>query len=157
MMGTATATQGDGKPVDCELSTSIRNGTSMLRCPHADGDTMTSAYEQYRARRLADPEFRSRYERHRREIDAVDRIVAAIDARRVELGLTKADLARLVGRKPESVRRLLSGNLVNPTVTTVSEMAIVLGLEVVTRPTIAAGELGPKVQKEARRLAVDAR
>jgi len=118
---------------------------------------MTSAYEQYRSRRLADPEFQSHYERHRREIDAVDRIVAAIEARRVELGLTKADLARLVGRKPESVRRLLSGNLVNPTLTTVSEMAIALGMEVVMRPTIPAGELGPKVQKEAHRLAVDAR
>jgi len=116
---------------------------------------MTSAYEQYRARRLADPEFRSHYERHRREIDAVDRIVTAIEARRVELGLTKADLARLVGRKPESVRRLLSGNLVNPTLTTVSEMAIALGMEVVMRPTIPAGSLGPKVQEKARRLAAD--
>jgi transcriptional regulator with XRE-family HTH domain len=116
---------------------------------------MTSAYEEYKNRRLADPEFRSHYERHRREIDAVDRIVAAIEARRVELGLTKADLARLVGRKPEAVRRLLSGNLVNPTLTTVSEMATALGMEVVMRPTTSAGALGPKVQRKARRLAAD--
>jgi ribosome-binding protein aMBF1 (putative translation factor) len=114
---------------------------------------MTSAYEDYRNRRFADPEFRSHYERHYREIDAVDRVVAAIEARRVELGLTKADLARLVGRKPESVRRLLSGNLVNPTLTTVSEMAIALGMEMVVRSTISAGTLGPKVQRKARRLA----
>jgi ribosome-binding protein aMBF1 (putative translation factor) len=116
---------------------------------------MTSAYEQYRNRRLADPEFRSHYERHRREIDAVDRIVAAIEARRVELGLSKADLARLVGRKPESVRRLLSGNLVNPTLTTVSEMAIALGMEMIMRPTTSAGVLGPRIQMEARQLATD--
>jgi ribosome-binding protein aMBF1 (putative translation factor) len=117
--------------------------------------TMISAYEEYRNRRLAEPEFRSHYERHRREVDAVDRIVAAIEARRVELGLTKADLARLVGRKPEAVRRLLSGNLVNPTLTTVSEMATALGMEVVMRPTTSAVALGPKVQRKARRLAAD--
>ncbi len=116
---------------------------------------MTSAYEGYRNRRLADPEFRSHYERHRREIDAVDRVVASIEARRVELGLTKADLARLVGRKPESIRRLLSGNLVNPTLTTVSEVAMALGMEVVVRPTTSAGVLGPKVQRKARQLAAD--
>lgn len=117
--------------------------------------TMISAYREYRDQRLADPEFRSHYERHRRDIDAVDRVVAAIEARRVELGLTKADLARLVGRKPESVRRLLSGNLVNPTLTTVSEMATALGMEMVMRPTTSAGALGPKVQLKARRLAAD--
>ena len=116
---------------------------------------MASAYEEYRNRRLADPEFRSHYEHHRREIDAVDRVVAAIEARRVELGLTKADVARLIGRMPESVRRLLSGNVVNPTLTTVSEMATVLGMEMVMRPTTSAGALGPKVQRKARRLAVD--
>ncbi len=131
--------------------------TYMLRWSNADGDTLTSAYEEYRNRRLADPEFRSHYERHRREIDAVDRVVAAIEARRVELGLTKADLARLVGRKPESVRRLLSGNLVNPTLTTVSEMAIALGMEMVMRPTTSARALRPKVQRKARRLTGDAR
>jgi len=113
---------------------------------------MTSAYEEYRNRRLADLEFRSHYERHRREIDAVDRVVAAIEARRVELGLTKADLARLVGRKPEAVRRLLSGNLVNPTLTTVSEMATALGMEMVMRPTTSAGAWseGPAEGSSAR-------
>ena len=91
----------------------------------------------------------------RREIDAVDRFVAAIEARRLELGLTKADLARLVGRKPESVRRLLSGNLVNPTLTTVSAMAAALGMEMVMKPTTSAGALGPKVQRKACRLAAE--
>ena len=114
-----------------------------------------TAYEQYRTRRLTSPEFRAHYERHRSDIDAVDRVVADIEARRVELGLTKADLARLVGRKPESVRRLLSGNLVNPTLTTVSEMANALGMEMVVRPTRSAETLGPQVQRKARMLAAD--
>ena len=116
---------------------------------------MSTSYDQYRSQRLADAEFRSYYERHRSEIDAVDRVVADIEARRVELGLTKADLARLVGRKPETVRRLLSGNLVNPTLTTVSEMATALGMEMVVRPTTSAETLAPQIQRRARHLAAD--
>ncbi len=119
--------------------------------------TMSTIYEQYRNKRLADPDFRSHYEQHRAEIDAVDRIVADIEARRVELGLTKADLARLVGRRPEAIRRLLSGNIVNPTLTTVSEMATVLGMEIVVKPTISAKTLGPEVKAKARSLTTASR
>lgn len=118
---------------------------------------MSTIYEQYRNKRLADPDFRLHYEQHRAEIDAVDRIVADIEARRVELGLTKADLARLVGRRPEAIRRLLSGNIVNPTLTTVSEMATVLGMEIVVKPTIPAKILGPEVKAKARSLTTASR
>ena len=114
-----------------------------------------SSYEQYRSLRLADPEFRSHYERHRTEIDAVDRVVADIEARRVELGITKANLARLVGQRPESVRRLLSGNLVNPTLTTVSAMATALGMEMVVRPTTSVETLVPQTQGRSRTLVGD--
>ncbi len=113
---------------------------------------MSTFYEQYRNQRLADPGFRSHYEQHRAEIDAVDRIVADVEARRVELGLTKADLARLVGRRPESIRRLLSGNIVNPTLMTVSEMATVLGMEIIVKPTTSAEILGPQIKEKARLL-----
>ncbi len=114
---------------------------------------MSTFYEQYRKQRLTDPAFRSHYEQHRVEIDAVDRVVARIEDRRVELGLTKAGLARLVGRKPESVRRLLSGNVVNPTLTTVSEIVTALGMEIVVKPTAPAKTLGPQVKRRARLLA----
>ena len=114
---------------------------------------MTNIYEQYRNQRLADAEFRAHYELHRAEIDAVDRVVADIEARRAALGLTKADLARLVGRKPESVRRLLSGKIVNPTLTTVSEMVTVLGMEITVKPTASVAEFGPEVKQKARELA----
>lgn len=115
---------------------------------------MTNSYEQYRNQRLADAEFRSHYERHRAEIDAVDRVMADIEARRLALGLTKADLARLVGRKPESVRRLLSGKIVNPTLATVSEMVTVLGMEITVEPTSSVVEFGPEVKRKAQDLAV---
>ncbi len=113
---------------------------------------MSTFYEQYRDRRLADPQFRSHYEQHRAEIDAVDRVVADVEARRMELGLTKADLARLVGRNPASVRRLLSGNLVNPTLATVSEIATVLGMEIVVKPMGSAKKLAPEIKQKARQL-----
>jgi len=118
---------------------------------------MNTFYEQYRNQRLADPDFRSHYEQHRAEIDAVDRVVADVEARRVELGLTKADLARLVGRRPESIRRLLSGGIVNPTLMTVSEMATALGMEIIVQPTTSAKTLGPKIKKKARLLAAASR
>jgi ribosome-binding protein aMBF1 (putative translation factor) len=67
---------------------------------------LSTAYEQYRAKRLADPGFRALYEQKRAEIDLIDTILSHIETRREELGLSKADLARLVGARPESVRRL---------------------------------------------------
>ena len=47
---------------------------------------------------MADPEFRREYDRARTEIDQVDAIVRALDLRRQELELSKAELARMVGR-----------------------------------------------------------
>ncbi len=119
---------------------------------------MTSeGYEQYRNQRLADPDFRSHYELHRVGIDAADRIVADVEARRAELGLTKADLARLVGRRPESIRRLVSGGIVNPRLMTVSEMATVLGMEIIVQPTASAETFGPKIKEKARLLTAASR
>jgi len=92
-----------------------------------------TAYEQYRAKGLADPEFSALYAQKRAEIDAIDTILSHIEERREELGLTKADLARLVGARPESVRRLLAARSSNPTLFTVMKLASVL------RITIAGG------------------
>lgn len=91
---------------------------------------MSTFYEKYREERLADPEFKRLYERHRSEIDAIDVILSAIENRRQELEITKTDLARLIDKKPESVRRLLSGRAVNPTLITVLEMTKALGMEI---------------------------
>ncbi|HJQ90826.1 MAG TPA: helix-turn-helix transcriptional regulator [Acidimicrobiia bacterium] len=111
---------------------------------------MTTAYEQYRAKRLSDPEFRALYEQKRAEIDAIDTIMSHIEERREELGLTKADVARLVGARPESVRRLLSARSSNPTLFTVMKLASVLGMEIDVKTTVSAKKLGPKVRQAAR-------
>ena len=113
---------------------------------------MSTAYEQYRARRLANPEFKALYEQKRAEIDAIDTILSHIEERREELGLSKADLARLVGARPESVRRLLSTRSSNPTLFTVMRLAAALGMEIDTKATVSAQELGPEVRRAAKDL-----
>lgn len=113
---------------------------------------MSTAYEKYRAKRLADPEFKALYEQKRAEIDAIDTVLSHIEERREELGLTKADLARLVGTRPESVRRLLSDRSSNPTLFTVTRLASVLGMEIDIKATVSAKKLGPKVRRAAKAL-----
>lgn len=58
--------------------------------------TKSNAYERYLAAQLADPAARAEFERERREIEAVDVAVNALDALCDEHGVTKAELARQV-------------------------------------------------------------
>ncbi len=50
--------------------------------------------------KLQDSEFREEYERATREIAQVDAIMRELDARRIAVGLSKAELARQVGKQP---------------------------------------------------------
>lgn len=87
--------------------------------------------ERYFEARGKNAEYREAYDRARSSIDEVDRIVSAIEERRVALGLSKAELARRVGVAPESVRRLLSAEHANPTLSTVVSLAHVLDMDIV--------------------------
>lgn len=89
--------------------------------------------ERYFARRLKDPEYRKAYEEARERIEQIDSVIRAFDARREELHLTKAELARRAGVKPEAIRRLFSAEKPNPTLTTLVALAGALDLEI--RPT----------------------
>ena len=89
--------------------------------------------ERYLARRLEDPEYRQAYEEARERIDQLDSVIRALDVRREELDLTKAELARRAGVKPEAIRRLFSAEKPNPTLTTLVALAGALDLEI--RPT----------------------
>ncbi|HEY8200655.1 MAG TPA: helix-turn-helix transcriptional regulator [Actinomycetota bacterium] len=92
----------------------------------------TSYHERRRTARLADPHFREEYERAQIEIRQVDEVMRSLDRLRQEVGLTKADLAREIGKNPASVRRLFTSES-NPELRTVAAMAAALGarLEVV--------------------------
>lgn len=90
--------------------------------------------ERYLALRLEDPEYRTAHERARERIDQIDGLIRALDDRRTELNLTKADLARRAGVKPEAIRRLFSAEKPNPTLSTLVALAGALDLEIRPEP-----------------------
>ncbi len=90
--------------------------------------------ERYFARRLTDPEYRQAYEEARERIEQIDSVIRILDARREELHLTKAELARRAGVKPEAIRRLFSAERPNPTLTTLVALARALELEIMPTP-----------------------
>lgn len=85
--------------------------------------------ERYLAQRLKDPEYREAYERAKERIGQIDMVIRAFDSRRTELRLTKAELARRAGVKPEAIRRLFSAEKPNPTLNTLVALAGALDLE----------------------------
>ena len=96
--------------------------------------------ERYLEERLRDPEYRSDYQRARERIDQVDSMIRVLDQRREELQLTKAELARRAGVKPEAIRRLFSAETPNPTLSTLVALAGALDLEL--RPEARRAKLG---------------
>ena len=96
----------------------------------------TSYHKQMLAARMEDPEFRAEYERARREIDQVDSVIRQLDQLREEAGLTKAELARHIGRDPSSIRRLFTAKS-NPELMLVASIAENLGADVRIVPRTA--------------------
>lgn len=84
-------------------------------------------------RRLEDPEYRTEYELFRRQLEQIDAVVNRLDELREQAGLSKAELARRIGKDPASIRRLFSAE-VNPELKTVAAIADALEAEVVVQP-----------------------
>ena len=76
-----------------------------------------------------DPEFRAEFERQRREIAQIDSVVRQLDELRERAGMSKAELARAIGKEPSSIRRFFTAD-VNPELKTVAAVADALGAEV---------------------------
>jgi len=90
----------------------------------------TSFHDRRLARRLKEaPEFRAEFERQRREITQIDAVVRQLDELREEAGMSKAELARAIGKEPSSIRRFFTAD-VNPELKTVAAVADVLGARV---------------------------
>ena len=87
--------------------------------------------ERYFAGRSAEAGYVEAYEDARRRVDAIDRLLRALDERREALGLSKSELARRAELAPEVVRRLFSVDRPNPTIATLMALADALGLELV--------------------------
>src|SRR6185295_6519510 len=66
--------------------------------------------------------------RDRKVIDEIDALVNQLDQARIELGMTKGELARRAQKLPAYVRRLLLAKGSNPTLRSTVELARHLGL-----------------------------
>lgn len=90
----------------------------------------TGAERYFEDRAARSPEYRQALEAARARIAAVDSVVRALDERRRDLGLSKAELARQAGMRPEVVRRILGAGPANPTLTTVISLASAMSMDV---------------------------
>lgn len=90
--------------------------------------------ERYLAERLQDPEYVSGYKTASTKTERIDQMIRALDERRIELNLSKADVARRVGMRPESVRRTLGKGPTNIKLGTLLELASALDLEITAVP-----------------------
>jgi ribosome-binding protein aMBF1 (putative translation factor) len=108
--------------------------TATRKTPKASTRLDSGHHDRRLAKRLAeDPEFAAEYARQRRAIDAIDAIIRTLDERRLDLGLSKAELARMIDKNPASVRRMLTA-AANPELGTVVAMADALDADVVLVP-----------------------
>ena len=73
-----------------------------------------SYYEKRRQDWLADEDTRAEYERARSEIEQIDAVIRSLDELREDAGMSKAELARRVGRNPASIRRLFTAEQARP-------------------------------------------
>ena len=104
-----------------------------------------SLHERRRFARMVDPEYRLAYERARREIAQTDAVINELDSLRIDLGLSKAELARRVNRNASSIRRLFTAGRTRPELPLIAALADALGadLRVVRRsdgPSSPQGE-----------------
>ena len=109
----------------------------------------TTYHDRRLARRLEEaPEFRAEFERQRREIVQIDSVVRQLDELREQAGMSKAELARAIGKEPSSIRRFFTAD-VNPELKTVAAVADVLGAEV----KVVTSKKVRKKQSQHRRAA----
>jgi DNA-binding XRE family transcriptional regulator len=93
----------------------------------------TSYYDQRRRDWLADEGTRAEYERARQEIEQIDAVIRSLDELRVDAGISKAELARRVGRNPASIRRLFTAEQARPELPLIISIANALDASIQVR------------------------
>jgi DNA-binding phage protein len=111
-----------------------------------------TGFDKFFAGQMSKRSFAKKYASAREQIDAVDRIIRALDEVRVEHGVTKAQLARRISAKPEILRRLFTSKAPNPTLSTILRVAAALGYKMQLVPTKPLRSSPPN-QRSARRKA----
>jgi ribosome-binding protein aMBF1 (putative translation factor) len=89
----------------------------------------TSYHRRRVTERMDDPEYRAEYERMSREIAQVNEVMRALDALREQGEMSKAELARVIGRNDAVVRRFFTAQS-NPELRTVAAMAEALDADI---------------------------
>jgi len=110
----------------------------------------TADYERRKETWLSDPETRAHYERERREIEQIDAVIRSLDQLRVNAGISKAELARRIGRNPSSIRRLFTAQAARPELPLIVSIADELGarVEITARESAqASANLGTRVRR----------
>jgi ribosome-binding protein aMBF1 (putative translation factor) len=87
--------------------------------------------------RMRDQECRAVHERAAGETAQTDAVIRQLDTLRVDLGISKAELARRVNRNASSVRRLLTASQVRPELPFVVALADALGADLRVVPRTA--------------------
>jgi DNA-binding XRE family transcriptional regulator len=102
----------------------------------------TSYYEKRRQDWLADEDTRAEYERARSEIEQIDAVIRSLDELREDAGMSKAELARRVGRNPASIRRLFTAEQARPELPLIISIANALdaSIEIKRRPRRSDGK-----------------
>ena len=104
---------------------------SVIGAQMSAGEMLDSTlHKRRRAERMRDPEYRAAYERASREIAQTDQVIRALDELRVELGMSKAELARRINRNASSIRRLFTAQRARPELPLVAAVADALGAEI---------------------------
>lgn len=96
-----------------------------------------SVHARRRARRMEDPEYRLAYEQAARELAQTDAVIRDLDSLRVDLGISKAELARRVNRNASSVRRLFTASRARPEFPLLAALADALGADLRVVPRAA--------------------
>lgn len=113
-----------------------------------------SLHERRRARRMEDPEYRAAYDQAAREVARTDAVIQALDALRIDLGISKAELARRVNRNASSVRRLFTASQVRPELPLVVALADALGADLRVVPRTPRPRRTVRGHNAHRRVAI---
>jgi ribosome-binding protein aMBF1 (putative translation factor) len=117
-----------------------------------------SVFDELRDEGVQTPEKREEYERSVRKMMAVRKMLLAIDGERERRGMSKNDLAELVGINPAAIRRLFTSERANPTLGTVLEILAALRIEVefkmpsATSQSAQVEEAAPKARERSSRV-----
>ena len=106
------------------------HGNGVLMASQKKTSLNTSYHEKRLAKRLKDPAFSAEFDRASRQIAQIDAIMQSLETLRKQAGVSKAELARQIGKDPASVRRLFTSQVRNPELRTVAAIASALDAEI---------------------------